>query len=200
MTQTLEQKDKFLRNQKAVEKAVRQAVKKEGGIIYGARSVNRQVKPHLRTHTEDFDIFVKKNPKQFARKIEKKLDKRFGGNYYEVKSAIHPGTEKVMDRISGKGTADVSKHPKGKIKVVRRKGVKYAHTDFQKRQIKKSLADPKSKFRHEKDKFSRLRIQLNERKPKRKPKKIKKSYVSRARKVGTLPRNAFAMPKLRMPF
>ncbi len=191
MTLTLSQKDKFLRNQKAIDKIVRKVVREEGGVIFGARSVNKQIKPHLRKHTEDFDVFTKKDPKKFAQKVEKRLDKKFGGNFYEVKPALHSGTSKVINRVSKRGIVDASKHPKEKIKVVIRKGVKFAHTDFQKRQIKKSLADPKSKFRHDKDRFSRLRIQLNE--------QAKKKQIRKPVKRRSVPQGLqFNLPQFRI--
>ena len=172
MVLTLKQQEKFLRRRDNVRNVILNTVKKEGGIIFGARAVNRQVPKHLEVHTEDYDILSRKDPKELAKKIEKKLDKKFGGNYYKVQPAMHPGTYKVVSIVSKKGTADVSKHPKGKIKVVRRNGVKFAHLDFQKKKIKQSLSDPQSKFRHDKDKFTRLRIKLAERK-KNKPRRRK---------------------------
>ena len=67
-----------------------------------------------------------------------------------------------------KGTADVSEHPKEKVGVVRRNGVRFADLEFQKKKIKQSLADPESKFRHDKDRLSRLRIRLAEQLKKKK--------------------------------
>ena len=192
---TLKEKEKFLRKRNQANKIIKNEIKKGGGVIFGARSVNVQVKPHLRSQTEDFDLFIKKNPKGFAKKIERKLDKKFKGNFYETKEAQHGGTYKVSNRLSGKGVADVSEHPKMKIRVVKRKGVKYAHTDFQKEKIKESLADPKSAFRHQKDKFSRLRISLAE---KTKPKKRKKtkSRVIKTKKTRTSKINSRVFKKI----
>lgn len=173
MTLTLKQKENFLRKRKRLKRVILSAIKKEGGVVFGARSVNRQVPKHLESSTQDYDVFVKGDPKKTAKRIEKKLDKKFGGNFFKVKPALHEGTYKIISVTSKKGIADVSQHPKEKIKVVKRKGVKFAHLDFQKKKIKQSLADPKSKFRHDKDKFSRLRIKLSEQKKhtKHKPRK-----------------------------
>jgi len=197
MALTLQQKEKFFRDKNKIGKVILDTSKKRGLIIFGARSVNKQVPKHLRSQTEDYDIFTPNVPKKTARRIERKLDRRFGGNYFEIKEAAHPGTYKISTIIGQKGVADISKKP-DKIKLIKRNGVYYAHTDFQKQKIKESLSDPKSKFRHEKDKESRLRIELAEKKRKIiKPKIKSKNFIKKARKVGTLPRNAFAMPKIR---
>lgn len=159
MTLTLEQKERFLRNRRAVNKIILQEIRKEKAIIFGAKSVNKQVPKHLQTHTEDFDILTKDNPKRLAKRIERRLDKRFKGNFYEVKPAQHPGTHKIINRLSGKGIVDTSKQEE-KVGFVKRKGVRYARLRFQEKKIRQSLADPESKFRHQKDRFSRDRIRL----------------------------------------
>ena len=200
MTLTLQQKEKFFKDRKKIGKVILDTSKKRGLIIFGARSVNKQVPPYLRSHTEDYDIYTPHVPKKTARRIERKLDRRFKGNFFEVKQAAHPGTYKITTIIGQKGIADISKKP-NKIRLIKRKGVYYAHTDFQKEKIKESLRDPKSRFRHEKDKESRLRIELAEKRRKiRKPKIKSKNYIKRARSIGTLPRNAFSIPKIRSLF
>ncbi len=159
---TLRQKERFLRKRKRIPGLIRKALKEEDATIFGARSVNVQVKPHLRSPTEDFDIFVKGNPKQSAKRIERRLDRKFGGNFFKVEAGKTEGVFKVKSRLSGKGLVDVQKQ-KEQVNVVKRKGNKFATLDFQKQKIKESLANPEAKFRREKDKFSRLRIKLNER-------------------------------------
>ncbi len=171
MALTQEQIQNFLRKKKQVGTIIRRVVKKEKAIIFGGRANNKQLKKHLQVQTEDYDIFVKGNPKKIAKKIEKKLDKKFGGNFYRIEKARHEGTYKIQNRVSGKGTADISKQ-KEKIGFIKRKGVRYANLEFQKKKIRESLSDPKSKFRHDKDKFTRLRIKLNKVKTRKKPKKI----------------------------
>ncbi len=173
MVLTLEQKDSFLRKKKQVSKIILNQIRKEKGIIFGARSVNKQVPKHLRSHTEDFDVLVEGNPKTLAKRIERKLDKKFGGNFYSVKDAQHEGTKTVKNNLSGKGVADISKREE-KVGFVKRKGVRFAKLSFQEKKIRQSLADPKSKFRHQKDKFSRDRIKLSRIKKKKKKKPIRK--------------------------
>ena len=174
---TLEQKDNFLRNKKKVSKTILKILRKEDATIFGAKSVNVQVKPHLRSPTEDFDIFVKGNPKQTARRIERRLDKKFGGNFFKVEEGKFEGVFKVKSRLSGKGLIDIQKQ-KEKVGIVKRKGNKFANLEFQKKKIKESLANPEAEFRRDKDKFSRLRIKLNTRaKPKsRKITKKKRTF------------------------
>lgn len=197
MALTLQQKEKFFKDRKKIGKVILNTSKKRGLIIFGARSVNKQVPAYLRSHTEDYDIYTPNVPKKTARRIERKLDRRFKGNFFEVKEAAHPGTYKVTTIIGQRGIADISKKP-DKIKLIKRKGVYYAHVDYQKEKIKESLMDPKSKFRHGKDKESRLRIELAEKKRKIiKPKIKTKNFIKRARKVGVLPKNAFTIPKIR---
>ena len=79
-----------------------------------------------------------------------------------------------------------------------------------KKKIKESLSDPKSKFRHPKDKETRTRIQIFEKKPikiTKKPKvkiksirKLKRNkFIKKSRKVGQLSKNAFSLPNLKSP-
>lgn len=187
MTLTLEQKERFLRakSRGAVRRAILNQIKKEKGIVFGARAVNRQVPKHLESPTEDFDVFIPKgkSPKKTAKRIERRLDKKFGGNFFKVEEGKFEGLYKVKSRVSGKGLIDLNKQ-KQKVGVVKRKGVKFADLQFQKKKIKESLANPEAKFRRDKDKFSRLRIKIAEarkKKRKRSIKRTKRTLVSRRR-------------------
>lgn len=160
MTLTIKQKKKFYKNQEEVKKVILKNARRKGHIIFGARSVNQQVPMYLEKPTEDWDIFSK-TPKKTAKRVEKKLDKRFGGDFFSTEEAIHKGTYKVQNKVTLRNVADYSK-PEGKVPFVKRKGVKYANLEFQKKQIKKSLDDPESKFRRNKDLESRQRIKLAE--------------------------------------
>ena len=167
---TLEEKERFFKNQKKVGRVIINHVKKKGLILFGQKATNRQLPSDLRKDTQDYDIFSS-TPKISANRIERKLDRKLDGNYFEVREAKHGGTYKVIQRIGDKGVADVGK-PDRKVPIVVKKGVKLATLEFQKQQIKKSLADPQSKFRHAKDREVRSRIKIAE---KRKEfKKIKK--------------------------
>lgn len=174
MTLTLKQKENFLRNRSKANKVIKKFVKKKNAVLFGGKSINKQVPKFLREPARDYDIFIK-NPKKSARELERRLDKRFGGDFYEVERAKHKGTYKIRSRVSKKGIADLSKHPKPKPKTISKKGIKLASLEFQKKKIKESLRNPEAKFRHDKDRFTRLRIKIAElekkkRELKRKPK------------------------------
>jgi len=175
---TLEQKERFFKNQEKVGKVIINHVKKKGLILFGQKATNRQLPEDLRKDTQDYDIFSA-TPKKSAKRIERKLDKKFEGDFFIVREAIHGGTYKVISKIGDKGVADIGK-PDRKVPTVTRKGVKLATLEFQKKQIKKSLADPDSKFRHPKDKEVRSRIRIAEqRKRERKVKTPKRKRTPR---------------------
>jgi len=173
---TLEEKERFFKRQKdVVGKIIINHVKKKGLILFGQKATNRQLPKDLRKDTQDYDIFSP-TPKKSAKRIERKLDRKLKGNFYFVKEAIHGGTYKVVSRIGKKGVVDVGK-PDKQVPTVTKKGVKLASLEFQKGQIKKSLADPESKFRHPKDKEVRSRIKIAEQR--KKPRRIKKKGVTK---------------------
>lgn len=171
MVLTLKQKEKFFKNKEKVGTVIINHVKKKGLILFGQKAVNRQLPKDLRKDTEDYDIFSQ-TPKKTAKRIERKLDRKFKGDFFFVKEALHKGTYKINSHVGNKGIADVSK-PDRKVPIVKRKGIKLAALSFQKQQIKKSLNDPESKFRHPKDREVRSRIKIAElrKKQKRKPTK-----------------------------
>jgi len=114
-----ENKNTFIKIKRKISKVV---LSKTGNkeIIYGARALNKRFPPFLDKHTTDFDIFSP-TPKKDAKETEKALDKSFGGNYFYVELAKHPGTFKVKSRINKEGYADYTKPtqeiPSDKIKV-----------------------------------------------------------------------------------
>ena len=156
---TLKQVNRFYKKKKEIPEIV---LSKTGNkeIIYGARAINKQVPMHLRKKTDDYDIFSK-TPKKDALETERALDKKFGGNYFETKPAIHPGTYKVISRIDKVGYADYT-IPDKKIpfKVINKK--KYVDMEYVKKHIKQTLKDPEAKFRHAKDTDALNRIKLAE--------------------------------------
>ncbi len=190
----LTQKDKNNYYQKkdiVIKKVILKNAKKKGHIVFGAKAVNKQLPPHLRKRTVDFDVFSA-HPKKTANRVEKILDKKFGANTFKVEPAKHPGTFKIKSNVSGVNYADYSKTPIPPPRTVKRKGVRFAHTSHQLAQIKKSLADPESKFRHDKDRETQQRIKLAEvikKKNIHKPKLIRKRETRpRIKSVFDLPR------------
>lgn len=147
----------YYRNKKKIGAVVLDHVKKKKYVVYGSHSLNNQLPPYLRKPTSDYDILVPKNPRKVARKIERKLDKKFKGNFFKTKQAKYPKTSKVVTTIGEETIADITK---GSAPFVKRKGIRYSSLDYEKQNVRKSLKDPKSSFRHPKDKERLLRMNL----------------------------------------
>lgn len=152
------------------DRIIKKQAKKNKEIIYGARSMNKQLAyGFLGRGTFDWDLFSKK-PRRSALQLERSMDRKSKGDYYYTKEAMHPGTWKVMfignDRKKGGrddvGIADYTKKPP-KLRTVKRNGLRYAHVNEQVKNIKKSLSDPQSAFRHEKDRLDWKRIKVSRR-------------------------------------
>lgn len=140
------------------DRIIKEDARKNKLVIYGMQSVAKQAPTLLfgRT-TEDYDIYSK-TPKKAARRVERKLDKAYGGDFFYVKPARHPGTHKVMSHVGDAEVADYSK-PVMKRRVVRIQRNRYTHLNESIRDKRTSLADPTYKFRHKKDKAD-LRIMM----------------------------------------
>lgn len=128
--------------------------------IYGAQALNRHLPSHLDVHTRDFDIFTP-TPTKDARETEKALDKEFGGNFFFIIQAEHPGTIKVKAYATDETYADYTK-PDKKIPSVLREGLKVVPLSFIKKSLKRTLADPEQIFRHPKDLDALNRIKVFE--------------------------------------
>jgi len=129
-------------------------------IIYGARALNKRFPHYLDRHTEDFDIFTS-HPRKDALQTERRLDKAFGGDFFFVKQAVHPGTWKVKDNVTGETRADYTK-PDKVIPFNRIGGRKYVTLSFVKSHIRKTLKDPDAKYRWERDRDALNRILIFE--------------------------------------
>jgi len=126
-------------------------------VIYGARALNKQFPEHLKEHTIDYDI-LSPNPKKDAKETEQALDKHFGGDYFDVEAAQHPGTWKVKG-INGKTYADYTEKPKGtRSRTI--DGKKYLPLSSIAKHIKKTLKDDSAKYRWRKDQDAYNRIKL----------------------------------------
>ena len=139
-------------------------VKKDGLIIYGARSIQKHIGFVARS-TRDYDIFSH-SPKQSATKLERNLDRKYGDIYF-TKAAEHPVTWKVKDKgIDNKPNtkddlevADFTK-PTRKVKTKIIDGIKYTHLSESVKDKKRAIKDPQYKFRHAKDKDDLRRIRF----------------------------------------
>lgn len=162
---TNEQKLAYYRKKELIKQVVLDRLRKSGNLLTGGRAVNRQISKELQKATIDYDILVRKNkmtPKQAAYLLEKKLDKRFGGNYFETKQGIYPGVRKVMSRITGEEVADYVKPTKMPTFKRDIDGVNVVTLNYLKKKFRESLADPSSEWRHTKDKEALQRIKLHE--------------------------------------
>lgn len=157
---TDKQKLKYYKNKQKAHKIIQQKARKRKHIIYGARALNAYFPTYLDKPTEDWDIYAK-NPKRAATRTEKRLDKAFGGDYFYVEPAQHPGTYKVKSRVTRSGIADYTK-PDKKIPYTTMNGQRYIELGHVKQHIKKTLKDPSASFRWEKDREALQRIQLYE--------------------------------------
>lgn len=126
-------------------------------IIYGSQSLYKQVPLALQSTSGDYDIFAKK-PKQAAKRVEKKLDTAYGGDFFFVKPAQHPGTFKVISKGKDmrKGTKDdvgIVDYTKPDHKIPFRtiEGVRYVTLGEMKKNKVKTLKDKESQYRWEKD-------------------------------------------------
>lgn len=129
-------------------------------IIYGARALNKRFPNFLDRHTEDWDIFTP-TPRKDARELEQALDRRFGGDYFYVKPALHKGTYKVVAHATEEGYADYTR-PDETIPYNTIGGRRYVKLCWVKRRIRKTLRDPKSEYRHDKDRDALNRILIFE--------------------------------------
>jgi hypothetical protein len=181
MALTRKQKVSFYRNKKKVGKTVLKEIKNKKLILFGARSLNRQLPLFLRKETKDYDVILtKRDPKKVARSLERKLDKKFKGNIFIVEKGKAPGVFKVKNVLGKEGVIDVVKSDR-KVPFVKRKGVRVSTLAFEKEKIKESLSNPEAKFRHDKDRERRDRIRIFENMKKRRGTISKKKKSVRVR-------------------
>ncbi len=167
MTLTLGQKENFYRNKGKIKRIILDNAENKGHIVHGARALNKIFPPFLDTQTDDWDLFSS-TPKETAIKVEKKLDKKFGGDFFRTQQGRSPTTHKIKSNVTGKTVADYT-IPDRKIPFDKIDGVNYANTEHFKRRIKDNLVDPKKEFRRDKDLDQLNRIKIFE-KLKKKPK------------------------------
>lgn len=149
----------FHRKKKSIPRIVRKQVRKNKSILTGGHALNAHLPAFLDRRTEDFDIFSR-HPKRSARELERRLDKKFGADIFFTKPALHPGTTKVMNRVTEKEVADFSSIPSN-VSSVRKGKTRVATLRFLESKFKQSLANPESRFRHPKDRDAIRRIRLS---------------------------------------
>ena len=170
------QRLKFYKDQgrdNKIKKVILKNVRKKQHIVHGARALNQFFPPFLDRPTKDYDIFSN-TPKNTAEKIEKRLDKRFDGDFFRTEPADFPGTVKVKSNVTEQTIADYT-NPKGEIPNTKIRGIKYANFKHFKKRIKESLTDPRNRFRHTKDRETLRRIKLTEKLRTQKRRRSKKA-------------------------
>jgi len=135
-------------------------------IIYGEHALKKRFPKYLERPTQDYDIYTP-YPKRDAEEAERALDHSFGGNFFYVKPAQHPGTYKVVAYANEEGYADYSK-PEGNVPYDVIDGKKYVKLSVEKQHRRKSLADPQYEWRKGKDQDAMNRIKIYEKMNERK--------------------------------
>lgn len=144
-------------NQGNIEREILKQTKEEKGIIYGARSINKQIGIFGRS-TYDYDIFSS-NPRKSAVKIEKKIERYTPEDDFYVKKGVNPGTWKVKhkgaDGVKGNeddiGIVDFTETPKPTPSFNIINGVRYRKLSLERQAKLKAIRDPKFAFRKKKD-------------------------------------------------
>ena len=176
------EKLEYYKKRKAINILIKNQAREKGSILYGGKALNLQLNPILRRPSDDFDIYSK-TPRKSADKIERRLDKRIGTDMFFVKPAIHPGTWKVMNRTTGREVVDYSKLPNG-VETKKIDGIQVASLAFIKKERRRILRDPQSKFRHKKDRDAIQRINLQQ--GLKKKRKIRRRPATIFSRVGML--------------
>ena len=155
----LEKVEKFHRLKNRIKAIVLRTIK-EKEIIHGEQAVAVRLPQHLQRHTRDYDVFSD-TPEKDADEAEEELDESFGGDFFEVIPAEHPGTFKVKSKIDGRTYADFSEK-EGKVPSEVVQGKNYVTMQFIKKRLRAILRDKKKEFRHAKDRDTLNRIKIYE--------------------------------------
>lgn len=174
MSLSIKEKEEYYKKRNRINRLVAENIKKRGHVVFGARAINAHLPSHLDRHTEDFDLYSK-TPRKSARRLERKLDDRFNGNFFRVEPAKHPGTTKVVSNVTERGIADFSS-PAEPVSFIKKSGTNVITLQQVKKNIHKSLRNPEAEYRRAKDREAMQRINLYERElqKKRKLKEFKK--------------------------
>ena len=148
-----EKRKLFNRNRNIVNRVVRNFLsKRKVGIVHGTRATNAQLPRDLHRETLDWDVFVKK-PKLRARQLERKLDKKFGGDFFRVKKGIgSPGirVQKIISNVTDEGFVDFAT-PGRVVPSIPKRGVQFATLSDQVKRAEANIKKPELKFRRAKD-------------------------------------------------
>jgi hypothetical protein len=153
-----------------VRNKIKKQARKNKSIIFGGQALNARMIGLLQNHNPnlDYDVFSH-NPKRSARQLERNLDKKFGGDFYETKKGMFKGLWKVKRKSDGQVIADFV--PRRTERLVRGRdfsrlrpdGVNYTTLGFETKKRKQILRDPQAKWRHDKARDDLVRIKANKR-------------------------------------
>ena len=149
---------RVLANRQTLNDEVVNDIRKNKDVVFGNQALNRRVPGFLGVETRDFDILTRGNPTARAAQIERRLDRKFGGDVFFTKAAQKPGTRKVQ--FVG---PDLRKNTRDDVTIVDvsklKRGVMFTRTNglnvITRQQIRKdrlrAIRNPQAKFRREKD-------------------------------------------------
>ena len=129
-------------------------------VIYGQRATNFHLPTNLRKETKDYDILTSK-PKSKAEELVKELNKYYP-NKYEVIPAKYKKTFKIKNRETGETFSDftgTTRLPESYNEL----GIRRASLKYSEKKLKKSIKNPASSFRHEKDRDTLNKIKQGKR-------------------------------------
>jgi len=156
---------RFYEQKGLVRQVVLNRLRQSKNVLTGSRAVNRHLPEYLQKKmTKDYDVLVRKGmtPMQAATKLERDLDRRFGGDYFKVTQGNYPHVKKVVD-INKNEVADFVPMPEPKPKIkTSPDGIRYAGLKYLKSRFNAAIKDPTQKFRHKKDTESLKRIAVYE--------------------------------------
>ena len=114
MVNNLRKKDNYYKKKSLISPTINSFLKKSKGIVYGSTAVNFYTPPHLDAVPGDYDVYSQ-SPKKSARKVERKLDKKFKGNYFKVEKAKYmiPNYDGIQDYDKAQYIKNGPSHPQG---------------------------------------------------------------------------------------
>jgi len=158
MANNLRKKDNYYKKKALISPIINTFLKKSKGILYGSTAVNFYTPPHLDAVAGDYDVYSQ-TPKKSARKLERKLDKKFKGNYFKVERAKYPRTWKVRSNVTKKAIVPETKIPHN----ITKSGIRYAKLSYLKKKYQAILKDKEEEYRWDKTKEALQRIKIYER-------------------------------------
>lgn len=157
----LEQINRYYKLQNQVNRIILKNLKK-GDVIYGQKSLNKQLPVHLRTHTSDVDLYSY-TPRERALAIEKELDQAMQFDAYKIAKARYPKTTKIKSNVDSSTAVDITQK-ENHIPSVNILGVDYANLDYIRGQKERTIKSGIAPHRLLKDKSQRARILITQQK------------------------------------